>query len=60
MLTTGEHKAQIVHCEVDGAITIEWADGTTFSGYAMLQGEDRSLGNTAMSITIDSGTFTLA
>jgi len=59
-LTTGSVTGSIVHCELDGSIDITFTDGGVVSGYAMLAGEDRSLGGDVKHITITGGTFSVA
>lgn len=48
----------IVHCELDGTITLTWEDGTT-TDYTMVAGADVFVYE-AVSVTIIAGTFTLA
>ena len=59
-LTVGTVTGTIVHCEVTGTIDITWQDGSTLSAYEMVSGEDRSLGSNVKSVTIVSGTFSVA
>ena len=48
----------VIHCELDGSITLTWNDGTT-TVYAMVAGMDRGIYD-AKTVEITSGTFTMA
>ena len=50
--------ANVIHCEADGDIKLNWLDGTNTT-YSMVAESDRFSYESA-SITVVSGTFTLA
>jgi len=55
-VTTGN---QVVHCEVDGSITITWDDDTT-TLYNMSTGSDRNIRDNQMkTVEVTTGTFTI-
>jgi len=51
-LTTGRHKARVIHCREDGDLIVHFDDGD--ETVSLVAGDDRTVG---YEITISSGTF---
>lgn len=61
-LISGTHKADIIHCSIDGNITLNWEDGTS-TAVALVEGDNYTIDH-AESVTLNvpasSGKFHLA
>ena len=59
-VTAGVYKGNmVVHCELDGDLTIKWDDDST-TVYSMIAGSDVEIRDTQMKdVTISSGSFTI-
>jgi len=51
-LTSGRHKAEVIHCRDDGDLIVHFPDGD--ETVSLIAGEDRTVG---YEVTISSGTF---